>query len=147
MRRTLTIAALIAAAGLLTACGGSDSGHKKEQADKAPAAASSNAGAKGQDKTYEVTLEVGGKGKTSVFYYAGSDGNQQVTLPWKKTEKVTLNSTERKVGITMHVVPGPVILPGGKAAAAPCSITVDGKQVAKDAGGSTGKHACKYTLH
>ncbi|WP_167532637.1 hypothetical protein [Streptomyces alboniger] len=57
-----------------------------------------------------------------------------------------MNSAERKAGITMHVVPGPVILPDGKAAAAPCSITVDGKQVAKDAGGSTGKHSCKYTL-
>ncbi|MFG2503775.1 hypothetical protein ACGFSB_36880 [Streptomyces sp. NPDC048441] len=147
MRRTMTIAALIAAAGLLTACGGSDGGDKKEHADKAPAAASSKPGAKGQDKTYEVTLEVGGKSKTNVFYVAGSNGNEQVKLPWKKTEKVTLNSTERKVGITVHVVPGPVILPDGKAAAAPCSITVDGKQVDEDPGGPTGKHACKYTLH
>ncbi|WP_150477719.1 hypothetical protein [Streptomyces alboniger] len=75
MRRALTVAAFIAAAGLLTSCGGSDSGYKKDQADKGPAAASSHAGTEGQDKTYEVTLEVGGKGKTSVFYYAGSNGN------------------------------------------------------------------------
>ncbi|MFD3667200.1 hypothetical protein [Streptomyces sp. NPDC058672] len=147
MRRAMTIAALISAAGLLTACGDSGSGDKKEHADKAPAAASSKPGAEGQDKAYEVTLEVGGKGKTNVFYVANSNGSEQVKLPWKKTEKVTLNSTERKVGITMHVVPGSVILRDGKAAAAPCSISVDGKQVAKDPGGATGKHSCKYTLH
>ncbi|MGA5205496.1 hypothetical protein [Streptomyces variegatus] len=72
--------------------------------------------------------------------------SEHVTLPWKKSDKLTLSSTERKVGITVSVVPGPMRLSNGQFAAAPCSITVDGKKVAENPGGADGKHMCEYTL-
>ncbi|WP_326756822.1 hypothetical protein OH738_00455 [Streptomyces hirsutus] len=144
MRRATTITALIAAAGLMTACG-SSGGDKKERADKGTSTSSKPA-ADGQDKTYEVTFKVGGEGKSSVYYNLDTNRSEQVTLPWKKSDKLTLNSTERKVGITVSIVPGPVKLSTGQYAAAPCSITVDGKKVAENPGGVDGKHMCEYTL-
>ncbi|WP_369242291.1 hypothetical protein AB5J56_44920 [Streptomyces sp. R21] len=146
MRGARTIAALIAAVGLMTACGSSGDDDKTDRADKGPHTSSSKPASDGQDRTYEVSFEVGGKGKSSVYYNLDTNHAEQVTLPWKKSDKLTLNSTERKVGITVSVVPGPVILANGQAAAAPCSITVDGKKVAEDPGGAKGKHMCKYTL-
>ncbi|MBW5420621.1 hypothetical protein GKQ77_03425 [Streptomyces sp. BG9H] len=150
MRRAMTITALIAAAGLMTACGGSGDGGdggggKKGRAEQGKDSAS-KPGAGGQDKTYDVTFEVGGEGRTSVYYNLDTNHSEQVTLPWKKSGELTLNSTERKVGITVSVVPGTVRLSNGQFAAAPCSITVDGKKVVKDAGGAKGKHMCEYTL-
>ncbi|MET9152250.1 hypothetical protein [Streptomyces griseoflavus] len=152
MRRVMTVTALIAAAGLMTACGGSGGdGDEKERAGGSTAAssseASSEASSEGEDKTYEVTLEVGGQGKSSVYYTLGTNSNEQVTLPWKKTGKMTLNPTERKVGILVSVVPGPVKLSNGQLGAAPCSITVDGKKVVEDEGGVEGAHTCEYTLN
>ncbi|MFD7765293.1 hypothetical protein [Streptomyces sp. NPDC059787] len=152
MRRATTVTALIAAAGLMTACGGgSGDGDEKERAGGSTAAssseASSGASSEGEDKTYEVTLEVGGAGKSSVYYTLGTNSTEQVTLPWKKTDEMTLNSTERKVGITVSVVPGSVKLSSGQLGAAPCSITVDGKKVVEDQGGAEGKHLCEYTIH
>lgn len=151
MHRATTIVALVAAAGLMTACGGSDSGPKddgakKERADKGTGTSSSKPASRGQDKSYEVTFEVGGKGKSNVYYNLDTNHSEQVTLPWKKSDTLTLNSTERKVGITVSIVPGSVMLSDGRFAAAPCSITVDGKKVAKDPGGVKGKHMCKHTL-
>ncbi|MFJ8547007.1 hypothetical protein ACIRFH_34550 [Streptomyces sp. NPDC093586] len=146
MRRTTTIVALLATAGLMTACGSGDDG-KKEDADKGTTTSSSKPVPSGQDKTYEITLEVGGKGTTSMGWNLDTNHFEQVTLPWKKSDKLTLNGTERKVGITVSVVPGTVQLPNGQFAAAPCSITVDDKKVAEDPGGTDGKHICEYTLH
>ncbi|MFE1258160.1 hypothetical protein ACWDCX_04935 [Streptomyces fungicidicus] len=146
MRRVMTVTALIAAAGLMTACGGSDDGDEKERAGGSTAASSSEASSEGEDKTYEVTLEVGGEGKSSVYYTLGTNSTEQVTLPWKKTDEMTLNSTERKVGILVSVVPGPVKLSNGQLGVAPCSITVDGKKVVEDQGGVEGAHKCEYTL-
>lgn len=146
MRRVRTIAALVAAAGLMTACGSSGGDDKPEGADKGTPTPSSKAATGGQDRTYEISLEVGGKGKSSVYYNLDTNHSEQVTLPWKKSDKLTLTSTERKVGITVSVVPGPVQLSNGRLAAAPCSITVDGKKVTQDAGGADGKHMCQYTL-
>jgi len=145
MRRAMTTTALIAAAGLMTACGSSGD-DKAERADKGTPTSSPKPASDGQDRTYEVSFEVGGKGKSSVYYNLDTNRSEQVTLPWKKSNKLTLNSTERKVGITVSVVPGPVMLSNGQFAAAPCSITVDGKKVAEDPGGADGKHMCKYTL-
>ncbi|MFD7701936.1 hypothetical protein [Streptomyces caelestis] len=148
MRRATTVAALIAAAGLMTACGGgSGDGDEKERAGGSTAASSSGPASEGEDKTYEVTLEVGGEGKSSVYYTLGTNSTEQVALPWKKTDELTLNSTERKVGITVSVVPGSVKLSNGQLGAAPCSITVDGKKVVEDAGGVEGAHKCEYTLN
>ncbi|WP_406726742.1 hypothetical protein WJ438_21890 [Streptomyces sp. GD-15H] len=148
MRRATTITALIAAAGLMTACGssGGDDGKKERGAAKGTATSSSEPASEGQDKTYEVTFEVGGEGESSVYYNLDTNRSEQVTLPWKKSDELTLNSTERKVGITVSVVPGSVKLSNGQFGAAPCSITVDGKKVAEDPGGVEGKHKCEYTL-
>ncbi|MFJ9668970.1 hypothetical protein ACIRPP_30925 [Streptomyces sp. NPDC101219] len=162
MRRARTIIAIAAAAGLLAACGGSGDDDKKPAADQG-AAASSAPAAGGQDKekddekgtdggdradkTYEVTLEVGGSGSTSVYYVLGTNRTEQVSLPWKKSDSITLNSTQRKVGTIVSVVPGPVTQSDGRLAAAPCSITVDGKKVVDDPGGAEGNHICQYTLH
>jgi hypothetical protein len=145
MRRVRTITALIAAAGLMTACGGSGD-DKTERADKGTPASSPKPASDGQDRTYEVSFEVGGKGKSSVYYNLDTNHSEQVTLPWKKSDKLTLSSTERKVGITVSVVPGPMRLSNGQFAAAPCSISVDGKKVAENPGGADGKHMCEYTL-
>ncbi|WP_097214497.1 MULTISPECIES: hypothetical protein [unclassified Streptomyces] len=136
--------ALIAAAALMTACGSGND--KTQRAEKGTPTSSPTPAAGGQDKTYEVSLEVGGKGKSSVSYNLDTNGSEQVTLPWKKSDRLTLNSTERKVGITVSVVPGPVMLSNGQFGAAPCTITVDGKKVVEDAGGADGKHMCEYTL-
>ncbi|MFE2279980.1 hypothetical protein ACFXAE_22645 [Streptomyces sp. NPDC059454] len=149
MRRAMTVTALIAAAGLMTACGGgsgSGDGDEKERAGGSTAASSSGPASEGEDKTYEVTLEVGGAGRSSVYYTLGTNSTEQVTLPWKKADEITLNPTERKVGITVSVVPGPVKMTNGQLGAAPCSITVDGKKVVEDQGGAEGKHLCEYTL-
>jgi hypothetical protein len=145
MRRVRTITALIAAAGLMTACGSSGD-DKTERADKGTPTSSPKPASEGQDRTYEVSFEVGGKGKSSVYYNLDTNHSEQVTLPWKKSDKLTLSSTERKVGITVSVVPGPMRLSNGQFAAAPCSITVDGKKVAENPGGADGKHMCEYTL-
>ncbi|MGY3202579.1 hypothetical protein [Streptomyces sp. TE5632] len=147
MRRAMTMTALIAAAGLMAACGSSGGEAKEERADKGTATSSPKPAPEGQDKTYEVTLEVGGEGKSSIYYNLGTNHFEQVTLPWKKSDKLTLNSTQRKVGTIVSVVPGPVKLPNGQLGAAPCSITVDGKKVVEDPGGVDGKHLCEYTLH
>lgn len=146
MRRTATTVALLVTAGLMTACGSGDEG-KKERADKGTTTSSSKPAAGGQDKTYEITLQVGGKGTSRVGYNLDTNHFEQVTLPWKKSDKLTLNGTERKVGITVAIVPGAVELPNGRLGAAPCSITIDGEQVAEDPGGVDGKHMCEYTLH
>jgi hypothetical protein len=137
--------ALIVAAALVTACGNSGD-DKTERTAKGAATSSPKPATEGGDRTYAVTLEVGGKGKTNVYYNLETNHFEQVTLPWKKSAEITLNSTERKVGALVSVVPGPVILDNGRAAAAPCSITVDGKSVVDDPGGTEGKHSCKYTL-
>ncbi|WP_055688629.1 hypothetical protein [Streptomyces prasinus] len=154
----MTIMALVAAAGLVTACGGSGADDKKPAADKG-AAVSSKPTVDGQDetdeadtadktdKTYEVVLEVGGSGKSSIYYVLGTNRMEQVSLPWKKSDSITLNSTQRKVGTIVSVAPGPVAQSNGQLAAAPCSITVDGKKVVEDPGGAEGKHLCEFTLH
>ncbi|GGK58750.1 hypothetical protein [Streptomyces flaveus] len=145
MRRATTITALIAAAGLMTACGGSGDDGKTERAGKSTPTSSKPA-SDGQDKTYEVTFEVGGKGKSRVAYNLDTNHFEQITLPWKKSDQLTLSSTQRKVGTTVSVVPGPVMLSNGQLGVAPCSITVDGKKVAENPGGADGKHMCEYTL-
>ncbi|MEU6522373.1 hypothetical protein ABZ892_05845 [Streptomyces sp. NPDC046924] len=151
MRRAMTMTALIAAVGLMTACGSGSGngggGAEKENAGKSTATSSSEPASESQDKTYEVTLEVGGEGESSVYYNLDTNRSEQVTLPWKKSDKLTLNSTQRKVGTIVSVVPGPVKLSDGRLGAAPCSITVDGKKVVEEPGGVDGKHLCEYTIH
>jgi hypothetical protein len=148
MRRAMTMTALIAAVGLMTACGGGGGGDaEKERADKGTSTSSSEPASEGQDKTYEVTLEVGGEGRSSIYYNLDTNHFEQVTLPWKKSDSLTLTSTQLKVGTIVSVAPGPVKLSDGRLGAAPCSITVDGKKVVEDPGGVDGKHLCEYTIH
>ncbi|HZG04638.1 MAG TPA: hypothetical protein VE546_13885 [Streptomyces sp.] len=151
MRKTVAGLALVVAATLLTACGGGGGedgdGKKKDgsAASSAPDERPEEDGAGGDGVTREVTLEVQGKGTTQIAYVAGSNATEQVTLPWKKTVKVTLKGAERKLGVPVTIVPGSVQGPDGQLRPASCTITVDGEKVAdnKDGKDVTG---CKHML-
>jgi hypothetical protein len=99
-------------AALLSTNGDSDDG-KTQRADEGTPTTSAKPAADAKDRTYEVSVEVGGKGKPSVYYNLNTNRSEQVTLPWKKSDKLRLNGTECKVGITVSVVPGPVRLSNG----------------------------------
>lgn len=149
MRRTTTGMTLCAAAAavLLTGCG---SDTPKTPADNAkPAASQSPAtsapAAKPGGATHEVTLEVGGTGKTAVMYSGVDSGFEQQTLPWTKTGTVELTAAEQKVGYLVNVVPGTITGADGKLQQAPCVIKVDGKKVAESDGVKTTK-GCSYTI-
>jgi len=152
MRKTVAGLALVVAATLLTGCGGGDGEDGGGDGKKDGSAASSapderpeEDGAGGGGVTREVTLEVQGKGTTQVAYVAGDNGTEQVTLPWKKTVKVSLKGAERKLGVPVTIVPGSVQGPDGQLRPASCTITVDGEKVAdnKDGKDVTG---CKHML-
>ncbi|MEU9252430.1 hypothetical protein AB0D66_11365 [Streptomyces sp. NPDC048270] len=146
MRRTTTGMALGAAAAavLLTGCGSdtpnpaADSGGPAASQSPAPAA-------KGGGATHEVTLEVGGTGRTAVMYSGVDSGFEQQTLPWSKSGTVELTAAEQKVGYLVNVVPGTVTGADGKLQQAPCVIKVDGRKVAESDGVTTTK-GCSYTI-
>ncbi|WP_328761682.1 MULTISPECIES: hypothetical protein [unclassified Streptomyces] len=157
MRKTVTGAALLVAAALLTGCG-SDSGNGDGKAKASPSAdsakpsaaqsPSASAGAAGGVKggaTHEVTLEVEGQGRTQVMYHADSTGFEEQTLPWKKTETIELTGAEQKVGYLVNVLPGSVKAADGSLKQAPCTITVDGKKVADNEGGKNPK-GCSFLV-
>ncbi|MEU9231814.1 hypothetical protein [Streptomyces subrutilus] len=146
MRRTRTgtaLGAAAAAAVLLTGCGSATpkpaADHGKPGAAQSPAP--SAPAAKSGGATHEVTLEVGGTGKTAVMY----SGFEQQTLPWTKSGTVELTAAEQKVGYLVNVVPGTITGPDGKLQQAPCVIKVDGKKVAESDGVTTTK-GCSYTI-
>jgi len=56
-----------------------------------------------------------------------------------------LEGAELKVGVTVSVVPGSVKGPDGTLKPAPCTIEVDGKQVADNQDGKSAK-PCEYKL-
>ncbi|MEU9299442.1 hypothetical protein [Streptomyces sp. NPDC048269] len=148
MRRTMTGMTLCAAAvALLTGCGSDtpkgavDNG--KPAASRSPA--SPSPAAKTGGATHEVTLEVGGTGRTAVMYSGVDSGFEQQTLPWTKTGTVELTAAEQKVGYLVNVVPGTITGPDGKLQQAPCVIKVDGKQVAESDGVKNTK-GCSYTI-
>ncbi|OEJ31550.1 hypothetical protein [Streptomyces subrutilus] len=150
MRRTTTgtaLGAAAAAAVLLTGCGSdtpkpaADNG--KPGASQSPA--SSAPAAKSGGATHEVTLEVGGTGKTAVMYSGVDSGFEQQTLPWTKSGTVELTAAEQKVGYLVNVVPGTITGADGKLQQAPCVIKVDGKKVAESDGVTTTK-GCSYTI-
>ncbi|MEU9161237.1 hypothetical protein AB0D29_13315 [Streptomyces sp. NPDC048424] len=151
MRRTKTVMsamALCAAAALLTGCGSDapkpavDSG---KPAAASPAPASSAPPAKSGGGTHEVTLEVGGTGKTAVMYSGIGSGFEQQTLPWSKSGTAELSAAERKVGYLVNVVPGTITGADGTLQQAPCTIKVDGKQVAESDGVKNTK-GCSYLI-
>jgi len=149
--------ALVMAVALLTGCGGNDDGNTGKKDDAAASSAPSEQPkendaqeeAKGEAEdgavTREVTFEVDGEGKTQVYYTAGSNKTEQVTLPWKKTVEVPLRGAEQKIGVPVSIVPGSVRGDDGMYKAAPCVIKVDGKQVADNQGGES-PSGCKHTL-
>ncbi|MEV2253739.1 hypothetical protein AB0I94_24700 [Streptomyces sp. NPDC050147] len=149
MRKTVTGIALVTTAVLLAGCGG-DGGGEDTKGDQhsngAPATPKEKTSKWGAPQSFEVTLEVTGKGKPSLGWMADTNHfENQVTLPWTKTVKVTLEGAELKVGrllaLTPQGVPGTDGLTYGFP---PCAIKVDGKTVEKNAGGKKG--GCKYQL-
>ncbi|MFE3558958.1 hypothetical protein ACFXKW_29480 [Streptomyces sp. NPDC059193] len=150
MRRTttgMTLCAAAAAAVLLTGCG---SDAPEPAADNGKPAASQSAGAstpaaKTGGASHEVTLEVGGTGKTAVMYSGVGSGFEQQALPWTKSGTVELTAAEQKVGYLVNVVPGTVTRADGKLQQAPCVIKVDGKKVA-ESDGVTSTKGCSYTI-
>ncbi|MFI8361172.1 MULTISPECIES: hypothetical protein [unclassified Streptomyces] len=152
MRRTITGPALCAAAALLlTGCGSAepkpagDGGGQQPQPAASQGQGSASAPAKAGGAKHEVTLEVGGTGRTAVMFSGVGSGFEQQNLPWSKTDTVELTAAEQKVGYLVNVVPGTITGPDGKLQQAPCTIKVDGKQVAQSDGVSTVK-GCSYTI-
>ncbi|MFC5721712.1 hypothetical protein ACFP1Z_16185 [Streptomyces gamaensis] len=123
-RKSTVAAALAAAVTLIAGCGSGDGG---------------------AEKTYDVTLEAQDTGKTSIYYTLETNHFEQVTLPWKKSGKVTLKDAELKVGRTVSVVPGTVQDPDGTLRAGSCVIYVDGKKVSDNQNGKSNK-GCEYKL-
>ncbi|GHE34468.1 hypothetical protein [Streptomyces capitiformicae] len=147
MGRTLqSAAALVAAAVLLTGCGGdSETTGTRADGDKASASASETPKAEPGKVTHEVTLQVGGEGTAQVMYHAATDGFDTQTLPWTKTETVELTDAHQAVGYLVSVIPGSVKGADGLLQPAPCVIKVDGKQVADNDDGKSAE-GCSYTI-
>ncbi|ORT59673.1 hypothetical protein [Streptomyces sp. CB03238] len=148
MRKTVTTAALVLTAALLTGCGGSADDPKPTTK---PSAAKPSEAAKGDGPvSHQVTLEVQGTGSALVYYNLDTNKGEQVTLPWKKTATITFTTeAEKKVGTVVSVVPGSVQAADGTLKAAPCVITVDGKKVADNKGANDkdpSSSMCKYAL-
>ncbi|MFF4448128.1 hypothetical protein [Streptomyces sp. NPDC001502] len=146
MRRTMTgVTVCAAAAVLLTGCGSAEPKPAGESERPTASASASSAPAKAGGATHEVTLEVGGTGKTAVMYSGIGSGFEPQTLPWSKSGTAELTAAEQKVGYLVNVVPGTIAGPDGKLQQAPCVIKVDGKKVAESDGVTTVK-GCSYTI-
>ncbi|MEU7072995.1 hypothetical protein AB0B30_28075 [Streptomyces narbonensis] len=151
MRNTATLTiSLLAMAVLVTGCGS----EKKDASPAKASEASSSIPASGEAKDstsgkkgvpHQVVFEVGGMGAAQVMWNGNSNHFDQVTLPWSKTESMQLEGAELKVGVTVSVVPGSVKGPDGMLKPAPCTIKVDGKQVADNQDGASPK-PCEYKL-
>ncbi|MFD3695994.1 hypothetical protein ACFWUZ_07515 [Streptomyces sp. NPDC058646] len=148
----MTLGAAVAV--LLTGCGSEDpkaavDGGKPSAAPSPsatpPAGSSSSAPAKSGGATHQVTLEVGGTGKTAIMFSGIGSGFEQQTLPWSKSGTAELTAAEQKVGYLVNVVPGTITGAGGKLQQAPCKITVDGRTVAESDGVTTTR-GCSYTI-
>ncbi|MFJ9944118.1 hypothetical protein [Streptomyces erythrochromogenes] len=145
MRRTISAMTLCAATALLLAgCGSAEPGPAPEGGKQQPQPAASSAAAGGGAK-HDVTLEVGGTGKTAVMYSGLGSGFEQQTLPWSKSGTAELTAAEQKVGYLVNVVPGTITGSDGKLQQAPCTIKVDGKVVA-ESDGVTSVKGCSYTI-
>ncbi|MGW2670754.1 hypothetical protein ACWC5F_22175 [Streptomyces sp. NPDC001272] len=150
MRKTTTCTvSLLAAAALLTGCGSENKDAGPSKAAASPSVSSSG-GAKGSAPAtkgvpHQVVFEVGGTGAGKVMWIGNTNHFEQVTLPWTKTESMQLEGAELKVGVTVSVVPASVEGPDGMLAPAPCTIKVDGKQVADNQAGKSAE-PCRYKL-
>ncbi|MFJ1565041.1 hypothetical protein ACIOG8_12575 [Streptomyces erythrochromogenes] len=154
MRRTISAMTLCAAAALLlTGCGSAEPKPAPEGGKQQPQPAASqsqgknpsSAPAAGGGAKHDVTLEVGGTGRTAVMYNGLGSGFEQQTLPWSKSGTAELTAAEQKVGYLVSVVPGTITGSDGKLQQAPCTIKVDGKVVA-ESDGVTNVKGCSYTI-
>ncbi|WDM14640.1 hypothetical protein J3S85_25890 [Streptomyces lavenduligriseus] len=151
MRKTATLTiSVLATMALVTGCGGEkkDAGPAKtsEVSPSSPASGEAKGSAAGKKGVpHQVIFEVGGTGTTQIMWKGNSNHFQQVTLPWTKTETMQLQDAELKVGVTVSVVPGSVKGPDGMLKPAPCTIKVDGKQVADNQNGKSSE-PCEYKL-
>lgn len=146
---TLTIS-LLATAALLTGCGGEKKDSGPAKAGEASPNASARGGAKGSSSgkkgvSHQVVFEVDGTGAAQVMWVGNTNHFEQVTLPWTKTESIQLEGAQLNVGVTVSVAPGPVKGSDGMLKPAPCTIKVDGKQVADNQGGKSAG-LCEYEL-
>ncbi|MFF3321329.1 hypothetical protein [Streptomyces sp. NPDC002889] len=153
MRKSLTATAFVLAAALLTGCGNSgDGGESGDKAGGKDSAAQQSEKPKdstaeritGEGTPHEVTIEVLGTGEANVMWTLDDSGFEKKTLPWKETATIAAVGAEQKVGRLVIVTPGTIMGPDSKLVGARCSITVDGKVVAKSADDS-GK-PCRYML-
>jgi hypothetical protein len=144
MRKTAPLtSSLFAAAVLATGCGS-----EKKDASPAKASEASPSGMSSGKKKgvpHQVVFEVGGADAAQIMWIGNSNHFEQVTLPWTKTESIQMEGAELKVGVTVSVVPGAVRGPDGMLKPAPCTIKVDGKQVADNQDGKSAK-PCEYKL-
>ncbi|QTD95827.1 hypothetical protein S1361_00645 [Streptomyces cyanogenus] len=149
MRKTATLTtSLLAAALLVTGCGSEKKDDSPAKASASPSTASSEAKGPSSRKKgvpHQVVFEVGGTGTAQIGWNGNSNHFEQVTLPWTKTETMQLEDAELKVGVTVSVVPGSVKGSDGMLKPAPCTIKVDGKQVADNQEGKSSK-PCEYKL-
>ncbi|UQX04645.1 hypothetical protein [Streptomyces sp. RerS4] len=151
MRKTAALAiSLLAAAVLVTGCGDEKKDAGPAEASKASPSTAASGEAKGSSSgakgaPHQVVFEVGGTGTAQVMWNGNSNHFEQVTLPWTKTESMQLEGAELKVGVTVSVVPGSVKGADGMLKPAPCTIKVDGKQVADNQDGKSTK-PCEYKL-
>ncbi|MFI7353313.1 hypothetical protein ACIBTP_05115 [Streptomyces avidinii] len=136
-----------AAAVVLTGCGGAKPKPEPAGGSKGPAVSGSASAAPAHagGATHEVTLEVGGTGRTAVMYSGIGSGFEPQTLPWSKSGTAELTAAEQKVGYLVNVVPGTITGPDGTLQQAPCVIKVDGKKVA-ESDGVTSVKGCSYTI-
>ncbi|NXY93190.1 hypothetical protein HYE82_01880 [Streptomyces sp. BR123] len=146
---TLTIS-LLTAAVLVTGCGSEKKDDSPAKASEVSPSASASSEANGSSSgkkgvPHQVVFEVGGTGAAQVMWNGNSNHFDQVTLPWTKTEAMQLEGAELKVGVTVSVVPGSVTGPDGMLKPAPCTIKVDGKQVADNQDGKSPK-PCEYKI-
>ncbi|MFE9388754.1 hypothetical protein [Streptomyces sp. NPDC006784] len=80
-----------------------------------------------------------------IYYQLSSSGSESGSLPWKKTETLTLTPAQRKVGVLVSIVPGSVAGSDGILKPGACVITVEGKEVADNQGGKSDK-GCEYRV-
>ncbi|NEB76391.1 hypothetical protein G3I40_14320 [Streptomyces sp. SID14478] len=145
--RTTTVltVSLLAAGALLTGCG-------SDKDDAAPAAKGPSSTSSTSDSApakkgarHQVKFDVGGTGSTMIMWVGDTNHTEQATLPWPKKQTIQLEDAQIKAGVLVSVVPGSTKGPDGMLKAAPCTITVDGKQVADNDGGNSDK-PCEYQL-
>ncbi|MFD6973105.1 hypothetical protein [Streptomyces sp. NPDC059979] len=139
----MTLCAAVAV--LLTGCGSEEPEPAADNAKPAASQSPSSAPAASGGATHEVTLEVGGTGSTAIMFSGIGSGFEQQTLPWSKSGTAEPTAMERKVGYLVNVVPGLIKGADGKLQQAPCSIKIDGKQVAQSDGVTTTK-GCSYII-